>query len=55
MEALNNKMLDIEFGSGDKALVHFTVETDVSLEEITKAMEIVYERLGEKAKLNGVR
>ncbi|CAB50198.1 cell division protein FtsZ [Pyrococcus abyssi] len=51
MEALNNKMLDVEFGSGDKALVHFTVGPDVSLEEITKAMEIVYERLGEKSEI----
>ncbi|MFA4640450.1 cell division protein FtsZ [Pyrococcus kukulkanii] len=51
MEALNNKMLEVEFGSGDKALVHFTVGPDVSLKEITSAMEIVYEKLGEKSEI----
>ncbi|MFA4646718.1 cell division protein FtsZ [Pyrococcus kukulkanii] len=51
MEALNNKMLEVEFGSGDKALVHFTVGPDVSLKEITNAMEVVYEKLGEKSEI----
>ncbi|AEH23988.1 cell division protein FtsZ [Pyrococcus yayanosii CH1] len=51
MNALNNKMLDVEFGSGDKALVHFTVGPDVSLGEINAAMNVVYERLGEKSEI----
>ncbi|AFK22309.1 cell division protein FtsZ [Pyrococcus sp. ST04] len=51
MDALNNKLLDVEFGSGDKALVHFTIGPDVSLKEITDAMKIVYERLGEKSEV----
>ena len=49
--ALENKMLDVEYASGDKALVHFTVGPDVSLGEISTAMDIVYERLGEKSEI----
>ncbi|AAL80649.1 cell division protein FtsZ [Pyrococcus furiosus DSM 3638] len=49
--ALTNKMLDVEFGSGEKALVHFTIGPDVSLEEINKAMEVVYEKLSEKSEI----
>jgi len=49
--ALENKMLDVEYGSGDKALVHFTVGPDVSLVEINDAMNVVYEKLGEKSEI----
>jgi len=49
--ALENKMLDVEYGSGDKALVHFTVGPDVSLGEISAAMDLVYEKLGEKSEI----
>ncbi len=49
--ALENKMLEVEYGSGDKALVHFTVGPDVSLGEISAAMDIVYEKLGEKSEI----
>ncbi len=49
--ALENKMLEVEYGSGDKALVHFTVGPDVSLGEINDAMNIVYEKLGEKSEI----
>ncbi|MCD6372497.1 MAG: cell division protein FtsZ [Thermococcus sp.] len=49
--ALENKMLDVEYASGDKALVHFTVGPDVSLGEISSAMDLVYERLGEKSEI----
>jgi len=49
--ALENKMLDVEYASGDKALVHFTVGPDVSLGEISTAMDLVYERLGEKSEI----
>ncbi len=49
--ALENKMLDVEYASGEKALVHFTVGPDVSLGEISNAMDIVYERLGEKSEI----
>ncbi|WP_297521394.1 cell division protein FtsZ [Thermococcus sp.] len=49
--ALENKMLEVEYGSGDKALVHFTVGSDVSLGEINDAMNIVYEKLGEKSEI----
>ncbi|AMQ18397.1 cell division protein FtsZ [Thermococcus peptonophilus] len=49
--ALQNKLLDVEYGSGEKALVHFTVGPDVSLGEINEAMNIVYEKLGEKSEI----
>ncbi len=49
--ALENKMLDVEYASGDKALVHFTVGPDVSLGEISAAMDIIYDRLGEKSEI----
>ncbi|GAB6101297.1 cell division protein FtsZ [Thermococcus atlanticus] len=49
--ALENKMLDVKFGSGDKALVHFTVGPDVSLGEISAAMDLVYEKLGAKSEI----
>jgi cell division protein FtsZ len=49
--ALENKMLEVEYGSGDKALVHFTVGPDVSLGEINDAMNVVYEKLGEKSEI----
>ncbi len=49
--ALENKMLEVEYGSGDRALVHFTVGPDVSLGEINDAMNIVYEKLGEKSEI----
>jgi len=47
--ALQNKLLDVEYGSGEKALVHFG--PDVSLGEINEAMNIVYEKLGEKSEI----
>ncbi|ASJ00355.1 cell division protein FtsZ [Thermococcus gorgonarius] len=49
--ALENKMLDVKFGSGNKALVHFTVGPDVNLGEINEAMEIVYNNLGAKSEI----
>ncbi|WP_297548593.1 cell division protein FtsZ [Thermococcus sp.] len=49
--ALQNKLLDVEYGSGEKALVHFTVGPDVSLGEINEAMNVVYEKLGEKSEI----
>jgi cell division protein FtsZ len=49
--ALENKMLDVKFGSGNKALVHFTVGPDVNLGEINEAMEIVYNNLGSKSEI----
>lgn len=49
--ALTNKMLEVEFGSGEAALVHFTVGPDVSLGEINDAMQIVYEKLGAKSEI----
>ncbi|EHR79648.1 cell division protein FtsZ [Thermococcus litoralis DSM 5473] len=49
--ALSNKMLEVEFGSGEAALVHFTVGPDVSLGEINDAMQIVYEKLGAKSEI----
>jgi cell division protein FtsZ len=49
--ALENKMLDVKFGSGNKALVHFTVGPDVNLGEINEAMEIVYNNLGTKSEI----
>ncbi len=52
--ALENKMLEVKYGSGDKALVHFTVGPDVSLGEINDAMNVVYEKLGgRRAKSSG--
>lgn len=49
--ALENKMLDVKFGSGNKALVHFTVGPDVNLGEINEAMEVVYNNLGAKSEI----
>ncbi|WP_297486880.1 cell division protein FtsZ [Thermococcus sp.] len=49
--ALENKMLDVKFGSGNKALVHFTVGPDVNLREINDAMEVVYNNLGTKSEI----
>ncbi|WP_010477380.1 cell division protein FtsZ [Thermococcus zilligii] len=49
--ALENKMLDVKFGSGSKALVHFTVGPDVNLGEINEAMEVVYSNLGAKSEI----
>jgi len=49
--ALENKMLEVEYGSGKKALVHFTIGPDVSLGEINEAMEIVYNSLGTQSEI----
>jgi len=49
--ALENKMLEVEYGSGQKALVHFTIGPDVSLGEINEAMEIVYNSLGTQSEI----
>ncbi|NJE08607.1 cell division protein FtsZ [Thermococcus sp. M39] len=51
INALNNKMLEVEFGSGDAALIHFTVGPDVKLGEVHEAMKIVYEKLGKKSEI----
>ncbi len=49
--ALENKLLEVEYGSGNKALVHFTISPDVSLEEINAAMEVVYKNLGQHSEI----
>jgi len=51
VNALNNKMLEVEFGSGEAALIHFTVGPDVKLGEVHEAMKIVYEKLGKKSEI----
>ncbi|ALM75440.1 cell division protein FtsZ [Thermococcus barophilus] len=51
VNALNNKMLEVEFGSGEAALIHFTVGPDVKLGEVHEAMKIVYEKLGTKSEI----
>ncbi|AHF80694.1 cell division protein FtsZ [Thermococcus paralvinellae] len=51
INALNNKMLDVEFGSGEAALIHFTVGPDVKLGEVHEAMKIVYGKLGKKSEI----
>jgi len=51
VNALNNKMLDVEFGSGEAALIHFTVGPDVKLGEVHEAMKIVYGKLGKKSEI----
>ena len=51
LDALNNKMLDVEYDGGKAALVHFTMGPDVKLEEINKAMEEVNKRLGSRSEI----
>lgn len=51
LDALNNKMLDVEYDGGKAALVHFTMGPDVKLEEINRAMEEVNRRLGTRSEV----
>lgn len=51
LDALNNRMLDVEYKGGKAALVHFTMGPDVKLDEINKAMEEVNKRLGKRSEI----